>query len=97
MGPIMSMNWLALRSYLSTRLQTAAPRDSITLKLYLEAQECEVIFTVDAPPELRDYETIRITHKAANPFQTPCCAAPTLGPTAATSFTASSNDVPLGP
>ena len=34
-----------------------------SLKLYLEANECELIFTVDAPPELRDYETMRITHK----------------------------------
>ena len=33
------------------------------LKLYLESQECEVIFTAEAPPELRNYETIRITHR----------------------------------
>ena len=39
-----------------------------TLKLYLEALECEVIFTVDAPPELRNYETMRITHKRGEPI-----------------------------
>ena len=33
------------------------------LKLFIEAEECEIIFTVDAPPELQNYETMRITHK----------------------------------
>ena len=32
------------------------------LKMFIEAEECELIFTADAPPELRDYETMRITH-----------------------------------
>ena len=35
------------------------------LKLYLETQECEIIFTADAPPELSKYETMRITHNKA--------------------------------
>ena len=33
------------------------------LKLYIESQECEIIFTADAPPELSNYESMRITHK----------------------------------
>ena len=32
------------------------------LKMFIEAEGCELIFTADAPPELRDYETMRITH-----------------------------------
>ena len=36
-----------------------------SLKVFLEAQECEVIFTADAPPELAKYETVRITYKKA--------------------------------
>ncbi|MDA1128328.1 MAG: hypothetical protein O2913_06490 [Chloroflexi bacterium] len=35
-----------------------------SLKLFLEASGCELIFTVDVPPELRNYEAFRITHKA---------------------------------
>ena len=33
------------------------------LKLFLEANECELLFTTDVPPELRNYEAFRITHK----------------------------------
>ena len=33
------------------------------LKSYLEAQGCEIVFTGDAPPELRRYEAMRITHQ----------------------------------
>ncbi len=33
------------------------------LRLYVESEGCEVIFTADAPPELSNYETMRITHK----------------------------------
>ena len=33
------------------------------LKMFIEAEGCVLIFTADAPPELRDYETMRITHK----------------------------------
>jgi len=32
-------------------------------KLFLESEECEIIFTADGPPELSNYETMRITHK----------------------------------
>ena len=28
------------------------------------ASECELIFTLDIPPELKNYEAFRITHKA---------------------------------
>ncbi len=31
-------------------------------RLAHEAEGCELIFTADAPPELSDYETMRITH-----------------------------------
>jgi hypothetical protein len=41
-----------------------------SLKTYLEAQECEIIFTADAPPELSKYETMRITHERAEPIPT---------------------------
>ena len=47
------------------------PKGYTTLKTYLEAQECEIIFTVDAPPELSKYETMRITHKGADPIPVP--------------------------
>ena len=34
------------------------------LKLFLQSQECEVIFTADVPPELgNEYEAMRITYK----------------------------------
>jgi hypothetical protein len=33
------------------------------LKMFVEAEGCEIIFTADAPPELGNYETMRITHK----------------------------------
>jgi hypothetical protein len=32
------------------------------LKLFAESESCEIIFTMDAPPELKDYETIKITN-----------------------------------
>jgi hypothetical protein len=48
------------------------PKGYDGLKLYLEAQECEVIFTADAPPELGNrYETMRITHKTSQPIPEP--------------------------
>ena len=35
-----------------------------SLRLYLESQGCEVLYTADVPPELGNrYEAIRITHK----------------------------------
>lgn len=46
------------------------PKGYQSLKTYLEAQECEVIFTADAPPELARYETMRITHKKGEPIPT---------------------------
>lgn len=40
-----------------------------TLKLYLEAQSCELIFTLEVPPKLRDrYESLRITYKGGQPI-----------------------------
>ena len=39
-----------------------------SLKLFLESQECEVVFTADAPPELANYETVRITYKKDGPI-----------------------------
>ena len=51
------------------------------LKLFLEANECEVLFTTDVPPELRNYEAFRITHKRGEAIPTPCPAPlPLLGP-----------------
>ena len=44
------------------------PKGYETLKLYLESQGCEVVFTADAPPELAKHETMRITHKSAEPI-----------------------------
>ena len=44
------------------------PKGYSGLKIFLEAQECEIIFTADAPPELSRYETMRITHKGAEPI-----------------------------
>ena len=34
-----------------------------SLKIFIESEGCEVIFTADAPPELSNYETMRITHR----------------------------------
>ncbi|MDA0733915.1 MAG: hypothetical protein O2909_03885 [Chloroflexi bacterium] len=34
-----------------------------SLKIFAESEGCEVIFTADAPPELSNYETMRITHR----------------------------------
>ncbi len=33
------------------------------LKLFLESEGCEVLYTTDVPPELRDYDAMRITGK----------------------------------
>ena len=41
------------------------------MKLYVESQECDVIFTADAPPELANYDTVRITYKKAGPIPDP--------------------------
>ncbi len=42
-----------------------------TLKLYLEASECELRFTVDIPPELRNYEAFRVTYRTGDAIPTP--------------------------
>jgi hypothetical protein len=39
-----------------------------SLKLYAEAEECELLYTAEAPPELSDHETLRITHRRADPI-----------------------------
>ena len=33
-----------------------------SLKLYAEAEGCELLYTSEAPPELSDHETLRITN-----------------------------------
>ena len=35
-----------------------------SLKVYLESEGCEVIFTADAPPELSNYEALRISNRS---------------------------------
>ena len=40
------------------------PKGFESLKLFVAASECELIFTLDVPPELKDYEAFRITHKS---------------------------------
>ena len=47
------------------------PKGYTMLKTFLEARECEIIFTADAPPEMSRYETMRITHKKGEPIPTP--------------------------
>ena len=44
------------------------PKGYLSLKSFVEAQECEVMFTNEAPPELSQHETIRITHRNAEPI-----------------------------
>ncbi len=39
-----------------------------SMKLYAEAEGCELLYTADAPPELSDHETLRITHRRAAPI-----------------------------
>ena len=40
------------------------PKGFEALKLFVSASECELIFTFDVPPELKNYEAFRITHKS---------------------------------
>ena len=40
------------------------PKGFESLKLFVAASECEMIFTVDVPPELKNYEAFRITHRS---------------------------------
>ena len=42
-----------------------------SLKLFLEASGCELVFTTDVPPELRSYETFRITHRLGEAIPDP--------------------------
>lgn len=39
-----------------------------SLKLFLESEGCEALFTADAPPELNGYETLRITQRQGQPI-----------------------------
>ena len=40
------------------------PKGFESLKLFLAASECELISTLDVPPELKNYEAFRVTHKS---------------------------------
>jgi len=40
------------------------PKGFESLKLFLAASECELISTLDVPPELKSYEAFRVTHKS---------------------------------
>jgi hypothetical protein len=45
------------------------PKGYQSLKLYLESQDCEVIFTLDSPVDLGDrYEAVRVTHRRGEPI-----------------------------
>ncbi len=39
-----------------------------SLKLFAEGEGCELLYTGEAPPELIDYETLRITHRRSEPI-----------------------------
>ena len=47
------------------------PKGFETLKLFLEVSECELIFTVDVPAELHNYEAFRVTHRSGVAIPTP--------------------------
>jgi len=40
------------------------PKGFESLKLFLAASECELISTLAVPPELKNYEAFRVTHKS---------------------------------
>tara|TARA_B100000408_G_scaffold58343_1_gene44581 strand:- start:721 stop:1092 length:372 start_codon:yes stop_codon:yes gene_type:complete len=40
------------------------PKGFESLKMFLAASECELISTLDVPPELKNYEAFRVTHKS---------------------------------
>ena len=44
------------------------PKGFEGLKAFLEAKNCEIVFTHQAPPELSRHETLRITHRNAEPI-----------------------------
>lgn len=37
-------------------------------RMFVESEGCEIIFTADAPPELSEYETMRITQRQGQPI-----------------------------
>ena len=61
------------------------------LKLFLEANECEVLFTTDVPPNCTTTRPFASPTSAARQSPTLSSVAPTPGPTTATSSTASSS------
>ena len=44
------------------------PKGYESLKAFVEAKGCEIVFTNEAPPELSRHETLRITHRKAEPI-----------------------------
>ena len=48
------------------------PKGFESLKTFLAASECELIFTLDVPPELKSYEAFRITYKAGQTIPDDC-------------------------
>ena len=42
------------------------PKGFEALKVFLLASECELIFTSDVPPELKNYEAFRVTHRSGS-------------------------------
>ena len=61
----MLMNCMEVASYMFTDLPEGRMKGFDGLKLFTDSESCELIFTMDAPPELRDYETMRITNRNA--------------------------------
>ncbi len=47
------------------------PKGFESLKAFLAAAECELFFTTDIPPELKNYEAFRITYKAGQTIPDP--------------------------
>ena len=44
------------------------PKGFETLKAFVEAQDCELVFTHESPPELSRHETLRITNNKDEPI-----------------------------
>ena len=40
------------------------PKGFESLKMFLAASECELVSTLDVPPELKNYEAFRVPHKS---------------------------------
>ena len=47
------------------------PKGFPSLKLFVESQECQVVFTAGAPPEMANYETLLITGPNSGPIPDP--------------------------